>query len=293
MTSQKNVILSVFRVHFAKSFFDLKNMIVDTSPPKISDLGTDLLQITRWQLVCTISLPFGMFIAYWLFAFYEYWVFAFLSTVVMSFVTYGSTSHDLVHGNLELKRKTNEILLSVIEAISLRSGHAYQSVHLNHHARFPHKDDIEAEASRMSLIRAILEGFVFQFRIYVWALKNPRGRMRWIIAEGFVVILFVLGAIIATPFTVIPIIYVGLMIAGSWIIPLITSYVPHDPEATDAVHQTRLFRGKLFRVITFDHLYHLEHHLYPKVPHQNWPRLAQRLDPWFNTIGLKSIRFWF
>lgn len=98
---------------------------------------------------------------------------------------------------------------------------------------------------------------------------------------------------IAISFTIILITYVGLMIAWSWEIPLITSCLPYVPQAKDAAHQTRLFRGTLFRFIAFDHLYHLEHHLYPNVPHQNWPRLAQRLDPWFEKMGLQSIRFWF
>ena len=96
--------------------------------------------------------------------------------MVLSFVTYGSTSHDLVHRNLGLNPKTNDILLAVIEALALRSGHVYQAVHLNHHARFPHDDDIEADAASMSLHRALLEGMVFQFRIYVWALQFARGR---------------------------------------------------------------------------------------------------------------------
>ncbi|WP_339728591.1 fatty acid desaturase [uncultured Gimesia sp.] len=271
----------------------MKKNIAATDLPRLSDIGTDLLQITTCQRVRTLSIPVIACLAYWLFACYGYWVFAVLSLVVMSFVTYGSTSHDLVHHNLGLKRSTNEFFLLLIEAISLRSGHAYQVVHLNHHARFPHEDDIEADASRMSFLRAILEGFVFQFRIYIWALRNPRGRLNWIIAEGVIVFSLILGAMIASLYTIIPIIYVGLMIAGSWIIPLITAYIPHVPQETDTAHQTRLFRGILFRLIAFDHLYHLEHHLYPNVPHQNWHRLAQRLDPWFEKIGLQSIRFWF
>ncbi|MCA9014835.1 MAG: fatty acid desaturase [Planctomycetaceae bacterium] len=271
----------------------MKKSIAASDLPRLSDIGTDLLQITRCQRARALSIPFIACLAYWLFAWYANWLFAVLSLVVMSFVTYGSSSHDLVHHNLGLKRSTNEFFLFLIEAISLRSGHAYQVVHLNHHARFPHEDDIEADASRMTFLRAILEGFVFQFRIYFWALRNPRGRLSWIIAEGAIVVSLILGAMIAIPFTIIPITYVGLMIAGSWIIPLITAYIPHDSQVTDAANQTRLFRGTLFRLIAFDHLYHLEHHLYPNVPHQNWPRLAQRLNPWFEKIGLKSIRFWF
>ena len=103
----------------------------------------------------------------------------------------------------------------------------------------------------------------------------------------------VLGAIAAIPWTIIPVVYAGLMLAGSWTIPLITSYVPHDAEASDVLHQTRVFRGFLARILAFDHLYHLEHHLYPAVPHQNWPRLARRLDPWFDAAGIKPVRIGF
>ena len=201
------------------------------SPPRLRELGTDLLRLSKWQLARCLALPFMAFAAFWIFAACELWALAVLSTVVLSFVTYGSTSHDLVHKNLGLKRLTNDILLSIIEAISLRSGHAYQAVHLNHHGRLLHDDDIESQASRMSLTRALLEGVVFQFRTYRWALRHARGGRSWIIAEGVVVLAIIIGRFAALPWTVIPAIYVGLMIAGSWIIPLVTSYLPHDAVA--------------------------------------------------------------
>ena len=261
--------------------------------PRISELGGDLLKLSPWQVARTLALPFVFCGAYWVLAIYDQWILAALSLVCLSFVTYGSTSHDLVHGNLGLNRGQNDWLLSVIEAISLRSGHAYQVAHLNHHARFPHDDDIESEASRMSLARTLLEGVIFQARIYRWALRNPRGRYWWIVWEGVIVALLVLGSIAALPWTMIPAVYVVLMIAGSWIIPLITSYLPHNPNAADVLHQTRLFRGPLVRIVAFDHLYHLEHHLYPAVPHQNWHRLAQRLDPFLEAEGVEPVRVGF
>lgn len=52
---------------------------------------------------------------------------------------------------------------------------------------------------------------------------------------------------------------------------------------------TGLFRGKIASLIALEHLYHLENHLYPMVPHQNWPKLARRLDPYFKTAGLTPI----
>jgi beta-carotene hydroxylase len=256
--------------------------------PKLPQLGTDLPWLTPWQRARTIAWPFVACGAYWPFAASEYWFLAIVSLVVLSFVTYGSTSHDLVHGNLGLKRLPNELLLSVVELIALRSGHAYQAAHLNHHAKFPH-DDIEAEAASMSLVRAVLEGFVFQIRIFVWALHTCRARRTWIVAEGAAVAMIILAALAACPWTVVPLVYVVLMVAGSWTIPLVTSYLPHDAKASDVLHQTRLFRGPLIRCIAFDHLYHLEHHLYPAIPHQNWPRLARRLDPWLAEMGVEPV----
>jgi beta-carotene hydroxylase len=132
---------------------------------------------------------------------------------------------------------------------------------------------------------------VFQARIYFWALRNPRGRRAWIVGEGIGVIAMLLGAVAALSWTILPICYVALMIAGSWIIPLITSYLQHDASAPDKLHQTRAFRGLLARIVALDHLYHLEHHLYPAVPHQNWVRLARRLDPWLSAEGIHPVRF--
>jgi beta-carotene hydroxylase len=261
--------------------------------PKLSELGIDLLHIGKWRAACAIASPFLAFAAFWGFASSQHWIAALFALMILSFVTYGSTSHDLVHGSLGLQRLPNHCFLAAIEAIALRSGHAYQAAHLNHHARFPHDDDIEADAARMSLPRALAEGVVFQFRIYAWALRSPHGRRPWIIGEGIAIAAMVLGSIAALPWTTIPVIYVVLMIAGSWTIPLITSYLPHNAGASDVLHQTRVFRGLLVRIVAFDHLYHLEHHLYPAVPHQNWPRLARRLDPWFDAAGIKPIRIGF
>jgi beta-carotene hydroxylase len=69
-----------------------------------------------------------------------------------------------------------------------------------------------------------------------------------------------------------------------------TAYIPHDAHAPDELHQTGVFRGWVARLVALDHLYHWEHHHYPAVPHQNWPRLARRLDPWLDAAGIKAVR---
>ena len=94
--------------------------------PRLSELAVELLHLSKWQVTRTIALPFVAFVAFWIFAYSQHWILAVFSLMILSFVTYGSTSHDLVHRSLGLKRLKNDILLAVIEGISLRSGHAYQ-----------------------------------------------------------------------------------------------------------------------------------------------------------------------
>jgi beta-carotene hydroxylase len=62
---------------------------------------------------------------------------------------------------------------------------------------------------------------------------------------------------------------------------------------TTELTQTRLFRGKVLSVIAAGHLYHLEHHLYPQVPHHHWPQLARRLDPHFARLEIEPVTLLF
>ena len=126
----------------------------------------------------------------------------------------------------------------------------------------------------------------------LWALKNNKRKYRnRIIFEVCAVISIIISAILILPYTEVFLIYVILMIMGSWIIPLVTSYFVHNPFASHELLQTRLFRGRLYSLLSFEHLFHLEHHLYPMVPHKNWPVLAKRLDPFFKANKIKPDYF--
>jgi len=259
--------------------------------PAIKELGLDLLVMPRWKVYWTILEPIIFFILYIIFAYYGKIIPAILSVIVMSYFTYGSTSHDLVHRNLKLNRTINDILLSFIEMISIRSGTAYRIAHLNHHKKYPHDDDVEGKAASMSLFGSLLEGLFFQHRIVRWALKNGSNKERRMIIYELTFIAFILlGGILLIPISIFPILYILLSIMGSWIIPFATSYLVHTPEGTNELLQTKLFRGKFYSIISLEHLYHLEHHLYPMVPHKNWKELARRLDPYFEKMNIKPNR---
>ena len=257
--------------------------------PPIATLGTDLLRLTAWQRWSTVLVPFGCVAAYALFAHWRWWPAAVLSVVYLSFATYGSISHDLVHRTLGLPRRANEVFLTAIELLAFRSGHAYRLVHLHHHARFPHDDDIEGAAARMSLLRTIGEGVIFQPKIMAWAVAKHGRTHRWVVVEITLAVVLLAGCLAAVPWTPVPAGYATLMVMGGWAIPLATSYLPHNADGRTALTQTKLFRGRVASIVALEHLYHLEHHLYPMVPHHHWPTLARRLDPYFDAAGLEPI----
>lgn len=261
--------------------------------PALTEFAPELMRISRFRRTLSLMLPFLYAALYFYFAARGWWPLAVLATMCLSFVTYGSTSHDLVHRNLGLRKGVNELLLSLIELLALRSGHAYRLAHLHHHARYPERDDIEGAAARMGFLRTLFEGVIFQFKIWFWAVGRSHRHKALIIIEGIGCVLLIALAIALYPVTPIFLVYVVLMIMGSWIIPLITSYIPHYPEGQDELFQTRLFRGHVASIIAIEHLYHLEHHLYPAVPHHNWPKLAKRLDSFFDEAGVKPIKIWF
>src|SRR5262249_11919589 len=95
--------------------------------PALSELGIDLVRVTAAQRVQSLSLPVLCFVAFWLLAWSDRWPLAVLATMAMSFVTYGSISHDLVHRTLGLSGRLNDVSLSLIELLAVRSGHAYQA----------------------------------------------------------------------------------------------------------------------------------------------------------------------
>lgn len=260
--------------------------------PPLDVIGRDLLVVPAWRRMLTLTMPFLLATLFFVLAARRLWLGSLLCAMAMTFITYGSISHDLVHRNLRLPRWLNEVLLCAIELITFRCGHAYRIVHLHHHARFPSRDDLEGSAAAMSWWRALLEGPILQPRLLWFALRSGRDRA-WIIGEATAVTVLFAIAIALIPVTIIPAAYAALMIAGSWVFPIITAYIPHVATGESDLTQTKLFRGTALAILGAQHLYHLEHHLYPQVPHHNWPELARRLDPHFERAGLVPVKLLF
>ncbi len=258
--------------------------------PSIKELGQDLLSLTKLQISWTLIKPFLFFTLYFVFAYYNFWVLAIISVVAILFITYVSTSHDLVHKTLGLSKNKNTTFLVLIEMLVLRSGHSFKMCHLNHHKYFPDKLDIEGSSVYMPLWRVLLEGPIYQSKLFLWAYKNGKKQDKfWLIAEGFFIVSIIALSILLYPISPILFYYVLLVSIGSWVYPFFTVYLHHIAEEESPLFQTKAYRGKIISFILAQHNYHLEHHLYPMVPHQNWHKLAKRLDPYLINAGVKPI----
>jgi beta-carotene hydroxylase len=249
--------------------------------------------VPAWRRALALAMPFVVCALFFVCAARGWWIAAVACTMVLTFITYGSTSHDLVHRTLVLPRGLEDALLCAMELICFRSGHAYRYTHLHHHASFPADDDIEAEAAKMTFARAMFGGVALQPRLWLFAWRRARHERAWIGGEAIAVMAMLAACIAAIPITIAPAVYAALMIAGSWTFPIVTAWIPHIAAGTTELTRTRLFRGLVLELIAVEHLYHLEHHLYPRVPHQNWRRLARRLDPYFETAGIAPVKLFF
>lgn len=258
--------------------------------PTLESLGRDLLAVSRFQRYWSIGRPLACVGAYFGFAMLGYWGPAVLSVAGLMFVTYVSTSHDLLHRTLGFSKRTNEVLLALVEMLVLRSGHAFRITHLQHHRSFPEQEDVEGAVARLAWWQALVAGVGSQTRLFLWAWRRARPRdKRWMFWEGAWALVVGAAAIIWLPWTPVLMIYVLLVVTSSWLYPLATVWMPHRYRGEGPLQQTHAVRGRLIPELFLQHTYHLEHHLYPSVPSHNWPKLARRLDPYLRACGVEPV----
>jgi beta-carotene hydroxylase len=211
---------------------------------------------------------------------------------MLLFITIVASAHDLVHRSLGLPHGLNDAILALIGMLVLESGHAYRVTHLQHHRCFPHDDDPEGDPARMSLWRAIFEGPIFLFRLWLWAWQRAPEERGWLLLEAGWFVGFSLASVILWPWTPALLIYTLLVLAGSWVYPLSTVHLPHNVKGENALFQTYTLRGRIIPKLFLELTYHLEHHLYPAVPSHHYAELSERLEPYLQQAGVEPVQVW-
>ncbi|MFQ5844462.1 MAG: fatty acid desaturase [Planctomycetota bacterium] len=185
--------------------------------------------------------------------------------------------HDAYHQNLGISRRAGNALMFALSVLMLGSMHVVRHNHLHHHRHCLDDEDVEGASARMSGWRALLLGPVFPVRQHAHALRAAKPRQRhWMAAElaanaawiGFVF------AVLRAPALCY---HVVAMAAGQAFSAFFCVWTVHH--GCDSSHRiARTLRSRLKSFLSMGMFFHLEHHLFPKVPTCRLPILAERLD---------------
>jgi fatty acid desaturase len=259
---------------------------MEHQPPPLEELGLDLVASSRWRRRVALARPVAALagVVTAVAAGHAVWA---LAPLFLVFVTVVSLMHDTVHGALGLRRRASDLTLFAAGAMLMVSGHAYRATHINHHRVFPGPDDPEGDAAHMSLARALVAGPLHVPRIWLWAFRRARRGRAWLVAEALVPpAAIAVGTLWLRPLLA----YTVLAIVGGWLYPLLTVRLPHAHPGDEPLTQARTLRGRLVPPLLLEQTYHLEHHLYPRVPSHKLPELARRLDPFLRAAGIEPRR---
>ena len=235
----------------------------------------DLVPLRRWERARELLLPLPwLVLALWA-ASRSLWVIAPLASFYF-YLAGLRLVHDTFHGNLGLPRRANDAVLATLSLLMLGSMHAVRLTHLQHHRDCLGDDDVEGATARGSAAAAILQGAAFPVRLHRAALHlaGPRQR-RWIHGELAIGLVF-LGLAIVSGSTVLRY-HLAAMIAAQSLSGFFAVWtVHHDCDRWNEIART--LRHRLKSAVVLDMFYHLEHHLYPRIPTCRLPVLAERLD---------------
>jgi fatty acid desaturase len=256
--------------------------------PRVRSIAwKDLTKLTRLETAkeLTLSLPW---LALSLYLAGRGWYAVAMIASFFFFLTGLRQVHDAHHYNLGVSRRATEWVLFTSSALMLGSMHAVQFNHLQHHKSCLAADDVEARSARMPWWKALLWGPVFPILLHRTALRRGHSRQRrWIHAELMLNAAIILAVFLALPFTTLRYHVIAMLIGHCLTAFFAVWTVHHDCEPRHEIART--LRNPLKSAIAFDMFFHVEHHLFPKVPTCHLPELARRLDRVAPELNRKQV----
>lgn len=235
----------------------------------------DLLQLSRAQVLINSTLSWPWLGLGWFLAYQQWYALALLSTG-MFYMLALRQAHDCYHKNIGLSARNTHLLLHILAMSMVCVSHAIGYTHLQHHKHKLNEHDIEGSWSRQSGWRAMAMGLVFYYKIQQhglkYAPKTTKHRARIDLA-------LIAAVVVITAMTQAPLLVYHLlsMLVCSWLVGFFAVWSVHH--GCDGVeHIARTERKKWLNFATAHLLFHVEHHLFPAVPCNHLPQLAQRLD---------------
>ncbi len=246
----------------------------------------DLRQLTRRQIVYNVILPYPFLLLSWWFASQSWYVLA-CGASYLFFAAAFRQAHDGYHHSLGTGKRVTTTLLLLLSVLLLTSLHSIRATHMEHHRNPLGDSDMEGSLAKLPWWQALLGGVTYRLAIYRQGLRLSRQRNQRIIWLEFgLIALFIMVTLICMGLTLFDVSAITLsaqvlmyhlfimMLANASVGIIAVWGVHHDCDETIA----RTERNPVINVLTFNLLYHVEHHLFPAVPSNHLPELAKRLD---------------
>lgn len=242
----------------------------------------DLLPLTRWEVVNELLLPVP-WIALSIYAFHlagavhPAWGLVALVGTFFFFLTGLRVVHNAHHYAMGIPRLAHEWVMFTLSVLMLGSMHAIQINHLHHHKHCMGDNDWEAMSARMKGWQAILLGPIFPAMLHYQAFKlGTKRQVRWVVADLVGNVAWIGLVFLVLPWFALKA-FVVTMAVGQCFTAFFAVWTVHNN--CDRSHFIgRTIRGRFKSLITYNMFYHVEHHLFPKVPTCHLPELARRLD---------------
>jgi fatty acid desaturase len=247
-----------------------------TDPRVRSVKWNDLVEVSPFETAYELLLSLPWLLLSLVLANYRLYPFA-LGASFMFFLAGLRQVHNAHHYALGLSRGATEWVIYIMSALMLGSMHAVQFNHLEHHKHCMDDEDMEALSARMGALKAIFFGPAFPILLHWNAWKNARPRIRrWMLAELMTSI--VLGFVVFGIMDIHALQYhFAVMAVGQCLTAFFAVWtVHHDCGRSHFIART--LRNKLKNFVSMNMFYHVEHHLFPRVPTFHLPKLAERLD---------------
>ena len=243
----------------------------------------DLRKLTHAQIIYNVVLPYPFLLLSWWFASQSWYVLA-CGASYLFFAAAFRQAHDGYHHSLGSGKRMITALLLLLSILLLTSLHSIRATHMEHHRNPLGDSDIEGSLAKATWWQAMLGGVSYRLAIYRqgWRLSSTRNRRLIWLEFGLIASVFMIaaGLIIFTASAIsvlaqVLIYHIATMMLANASVGIIAVWsVHHDCDETVA----RTERNPLINVLTFNLLYHVEHHLFPAIPSNHLPELAKRLD---------------
>jgi len=245
----------------------------------------DLRSLTRGQIAYNVILPYPFLLLSWWFASQSWYVLA-CGASYLFFAAAFRQAHDGYHHSLGTGKRTTTGILLLLSVLLITSLHSIRATHMEHHRNPLGDSDIEGSLAKMSWWQAMLGGVTYRLDIYRQGLRLSSRRNRHItyLEFGLIALVIVTAIVLSVFHIAVPAIAMSaqvliyhiltMMLANASVGIIAVWGVHHDCDETVA----RTERNPLVNLLTFNLLYHVEHHLFPAVPSNHLPQLAKRLD---------------